>query len=121
MVERRQTERDTSLCFRSALLRRGHCRATRTCAPVATGSLLCGIGRPEILAGLLEGYIRTTAAVFWGLMPFVYGLSHAYILLELPSTVDPSVGHCVHFLFLILLTEINDIIQSVIGRSFGKH
>ncbi|MCX7396682.1 MAG: phosphatidate cytidylyltransferase [Planctomycetales bacterium] len=88
---------------------------------LAPAAFFVALGGLRSWLGLIEGYIRTTAAVFWGLMLFVYGLSHAYFLLELPSTVDPPVGHCGHFLFLILLTETNDIMQALVGRRFGKH
>lgn len=81
---------------------------------------LVSVGGLRSWLGLIEGYIRTTAAVFWGLMLFVYGLSHAYLLLELPGTTKPPVGPCGWFLFLILLTETNDIMQAVIGRRLGQ-
>ena len=86
---------------------------TPVCFLVAVGGLRSWLG-------LVEGYIRTTAAVFWGLMLFVYGLSHAYLLTELPSNAVPPVGQCGWFLFLILLTETNDIMQAIIGRRLGK-
>ncbi len=81
---------------------------------------LVTVGGLRSWLGLIEGYIRTTGAVFWGLMLFVYGLSHAYLLSELPGTTAPPVGPCGWFLFLILLTETNDIMQAVIGRRIGK-
>lgn len=89
----------------------------RTWAPAV---FLVSVGGLRSLLGLIEGYIRTTAAMFWGLMLFVYGLSHAYLLLELPGSTEPPVGPCGWFLFLILLTETNDIMQAVIGRRLGK-
>ena len=87
---------------------------------LAPAVFLVSAGGLRSWLGLIEGYIRTTAAMFWGLMLFVYGLSHAYLLLELPGTPEPPVGPCGWFLFLILLTETNDIMQAIIGRCLGK-
>ena len=87
---------------------------------MAPAVFLVALGGLRSWLGLIEGYIRTTAAMLWGLMLFVYGLSHAYLLSELPSTVGPPVSNYGYFLFLILLTETNDIMQAVIGRRFGK-
>ena len=51
----------------------------------------------------------------------VYGLSHSLFLFELDSTSEPLVGPAGWFLFLVLLTEMNDIMQAVVGRKIGKH
>jgi len=69
---------------------------------------------------LVDGYIRTTAAVFWGLMLFVFCLSHAYFLVGISDTVEPTVGSVGWFLYLVILTETNDIAQAIVGRRFGK-
>jgi phosphatidate cytidylyltransferase len=70
--------------------------------------------------GITQGYIRTTAALFWGLMLFVYCLSHAAMLFEVSEGMPPHVGQVGWFLFLVLLTETNDIMQAIIGRRLGR-
>lgn len=95
----------------------GDYEIVRQLAPVV---FLVTIGGLRSWLGVIAGYIRTTAAVFWGLILFLYGLSHACMLDELPIVADPPVGRCGWFLFLVLLTETNDIMQAVIGRRFGK-
>lgn len=80
--------------------------------------VVCGGMRAFL--GLIDGYLRATAAMVWGLMLFVFALSHAWLLLKLPFETEPSVGRVGWFLFLILLTETNDIMQAITGRRFGK-
>ncbi|MGD9633457.1 MAG: phosphatidate cytidylyltransferase [Pirellulales bacterium] len=84
-----------------------------------------------VLLGQTEGFIQSTSAIHWGLMTTVFCLSHAAYLFVMepgvaprwpmssdglsPSTVGPAL-----LLFLILLTELNDIFQYLWGKSFGK-
>lgn len=68
-----------------------------------------------------KDYIRITAGMFWGAMLMIYGLSHSLFLFEVDSVDEPLVGTAGWFLFLVLLTEMNDIMQAVVGRKFGKH
>lgn len=74
----------------------------------------------QILIGENEGFLENTSKVQWGLMMFVFGLSHlAYMI-----TLDPINGGDVSgkelVLYLVLLTEINDVLQYVWGKSIGK-
>jgi len=89
----------------------------RQAAPVV---FLIVLGGLRASLGKVDGYIRTTAALFLGLMLLVYCLSHAAMLLTVESPHVPYVGSIGWFLFLILLTEINDIMQAIIGRRFGR-
>ena len=65
-------------------------------------------------------YIRTTAGIYWGAMLLIYALSYALYLFDIDSAVEPVSGSAGPFLFLILLTEMNDIMQAIVGRKFGK-
>jgi len=78
------------------------------------------LGGTRACLGITQGYIRTTAAMFWGLMLFVYCLSHAGMLFEISPDNQPPVGRVGWFLFLVLLTETNDIMQAITGRRLGK-
>lgn len=68
-----------------------------------------------------KGFVRTTAGLFWGSMLMIYALSHALLLFELDRETLPLVGPAGGFLFLVLMTELNDIMQAVVGRKFGKN
>jgi phosphatidate cytidylyltransferase len=67
-----------------------------------------------------QNFIRLTAGAYWGVMLLVYALSHALFLFEIESP-QPVVGKVGWFLFLILITESNDIAQALVGRKIGKH
>ena len=68
-----------------------------------------------------KGYIRSAGGLLWGIMFLGYGVSHAAALLILPSSSDGPLGPVGWFLFLVILTEADDIFQAVIGRLFGSH
>jgi len=78
------------------------------------------IASTRSLAGLMEDYIRTTAAAFLGMILFVYAPSYAYFVTTLSETLEPAVGAVGWFLYLVILTEASDIAQALIGRAIGK-
>jgi phosphatidate cytidylyltransferase len=75
----------------------------------------------QLLQGKAAGYIRTTGGLFWGIVVLIYGLSHAAYLFILPASLKGSAGPAGWFLFLLILTEFNDIFQAIIGRAMGAH
>ncbi len=85
--------------------------------PIA-GLILFGISRVSL--GNSEDYIRITGGLYWGTMLMIYGLSYSLLLFDVQSETLPPVGPAGWFLFLVLLTEMNDIMQAIIGRKFGK-
>ena len=87
---------------------------------MAPAVFLVVVGGWRAWRGVVDGYIRTTAAMIWGLLLFVYALSHAYLLLDLPMAAEPRTGRFGWLVYLILLTETNDIMQAVTGRRFGR-
>lgn len=100
-----------------AVLLIGPSEIARETAPVI---LIVVIGGWQASRGVVDGYLRTTAAMIWGLLLFVYALSHAYLLLDLPMDSEPRAGRFGWLVYLILLTETNDIMQAVTGRRFGR-
>lgn len=76
----------------------------------------------EILTGETKDFIARTSRIFWGLMLFVYCLSHmAYLLAkdqEYPE--GPPYGRQM-LLFLVFLTEFNDVCAFTFGKLFGRH
>jgi phosphatidate cytidylyltransferase len=89
----------------------------RQTAPVV---FLVSLGGMRACLGNTQAYVRTTVAMFWGLMLIVYCLSHAAMSLEISTVAQPLTGRVGWFLFLILLTETNDIMQAITGRRCGK-
>jgi phosphatidate cytidylyltransferase len=75
----------------------------------------------QLLRGNPGGYVRTLGGLFWGMMVLIYGLSHAAYLFIFPATAGGPAGPAGWFLFLVVLTEADDIFQAIIGRAFGSH
>ena len=95
----------------------GDAEQMQVIAPVA---IVLVLGAARAWLGLVTDFIRVTAAMIWGELLFVYCLSHAYFLLVLPGLPEPWVGNLGWFLYLVILTESNDIAQALIGRKFGR-
>ena len=57
----------------------------------------------------------------WTLMLTVFGLSHMAYLLSLPDIAGFKPGGRGLLLFLVFLTEINDVMQFTWGKLLGKH
>jgi phosphatidate cytidylyltransferase len=74
-----------------------------------------------VLTGQTSGFLETAGITFLGLMLIVFLFSHAVLLLSLPDRVNPAGGAFGLFLYLVVLTEGNDIAQALWGRQFGRH
>jgi phosphatidate cytidylyltransferase len=74
-----------------------------------------------VIAGETQGFIKAAGTLHWGLMVTVFSLSHAAFLLALPHDVNPQAGGDGLLLYLLLLTEINDVGQYVSGKLLGRH
>lgn len=74
-----------------------------------------------VIAGETQGFIKAAGTLHWGLMVTVFSLSHAAYLLALPHEVNPLAGGDGLLLYLLLLTEINDVGQYCSGKLLGRH
>ena len=74
-----------------------------------------------ILTGNTRSFLRDVSGLYWGLVLVVYCLSHAAYLLTLSPTPNPSGGAVGWFIYLLVLTEGNDIAQALWGRRYGVH
>ena len=74
-----------------------------------------------LIKGEPQGYIRSAGGLLWGIMFLGYGISHAAFLMTLPAAASGPLGPAGWFLFLVILTEANDIFQAIVGRAFGSH
>ncbi len=100
------------------LLLNGQAAELRAMAPIV---FVLAIGGLRACLGRTEQYIRTTASITWGMLLFVYGISHAVMVMQQDQLSEPRTGSVGWFLFLLLLTECNDIMQAITGRKFGRH
>lgn len=73
-----------------------------------------------ILIGETTGFLRAIGTLQWGLMITVFSLSHAAYMLVLPVSVNPAGGSMGLLIYLVFLTEFNDVAQYIWGKSFGK-
>ncbi|MBI1311130.1 phosphatidate cytidylyltransferase, partial [bacterium] len=95
----------------------GWTEAARLFLPIG-GLMLLSVS--QTAAGRTTGFTRAVPAWYWGLLLLVYGPSHAVMLWSLPANPRADVGPAGWFLYLIVLTEINDIAQAFFGRHWGK-
>lgn len=73
-----------------------------------------------ITIGETAGFLRAAGTLHWGLMTTVFSISHAAFLLVLPESGNPGAGGAGWLLFLVLLTQTNDVAQYVWGKRLGK-
>jgi phosphatidate cytidylyltransferase len=74
-----------------------------------------------LMIGETEGYLRASGTLQWGLMTTVFSLSHTAFLLILREKANPDVvaGPGL-MLYLVVLTQLNDVAQYVWGKSLGR-
>jgi phosphatidate cytidylyltransferase len=74
------------------------------------------------LKGETKGFLRAAGTMHWSLMTTVFALSHLAYLLNLPAGAH---GHArwsglTLLIFLLFLTEFNDVCQFVWGKMLGR-
>ena len=73
------------------------------------------------LKGDTTGIIKSMATLHWILMLTVFGISHMAYLLSLPEIPGFAAGGRGLLLFVVFITEINDVMQFTWGKLFGRH
>jgi phosphatidate cytidylyltransferase len=73
-----------------------------------------------ILIGETKGFVRAAGTLHWGLMTTVFAVSHVAYLLVLPDDVNPRGGGAGLVLYLVFLTEFNDVAQFLWGKTLGR-
>ena len=66
------------------------------------------------------GFVMSVSQIHWGLMAFVFGLSHMAYLLSMPAIGHTQVNGRTLLLFLVFVTEMSDVLQYVWGKLLGK-
>jgi phosphatidate cytidylyltransferase len=74
-----------------------------------------------VLIGETEGFLNAIGTLHWGLMLTVFTLSHLCYLLNLPTTGGAAAAGVSLLVYLVLLTEINDIAQYIAGKLWGRY
>ncbi|PIE42218.1 MAG: phosphatidate cytidylyltransferase [Gammaproteobacteria bacterium] len=72
-----------------------------------------------VIIGETAGFIRSAATLHWGAMLSVFSLSHLAMLSQLKD-VRVDAGGLGLVLLALLLTQFNDVMQYVCGKTFGK-
>jgi phosphatidate cytidylyltransferase len=73
-----------------------------------------------VLIGETAGFLRAIGTLHWGLMVTAFSLSHMAFLLVLPPANNPAGGAMGLLVYLVVLTELNDVAQYMWGKSLGK-
>jgi phosphatidate cytidylyltransferase len=74
-----------------------------------------------VLARETAGFVASASQLQWGLMAFVFGLSHLAMLLKLPAIDNSSANGRTLLLFLVFVVEMSDVLQFVWGKTLGRH
>ena len=74
-----------------------------------------------VIIGEIKDFLRAVGTLHWGLMTTVFSISHIAFLLVLPVQQNPAAGGAGLVLFLVFLTQFNDVAQFVWGKMLGKH
>ena len=73
-----------------------------------------------VLIGETKGFVDAAATLHWGAMITVFSLSHISYLLVLRHPVYAPSGGASLVLYLVVLTQLNDIAQYLWGKRFGR-
>ncbi|TVU70085.1 MULTISPECIES: phosphatidate cytidylyltransferase [Cobetia] len=73
-----------------------------------------------VFVGETSGFIRSLGTIHWAVMLSVLCISHIAYLLQLPVKNEQAGGLGL-VLFLIFITQFNDVCQYIWGKTLGKH
>jgi phosphatidate cytidylyltransferase len=74
-----------------------------------------------VLARETTGFVASASQIQWGLMAFVFGLSHLAMLLIWPAIPGTAANGRTLLLFLVFVVEISDVLQYCWGKTLGRH
>lgn len=74
-----------------------------------------------VLSGNTSNFLRAAGVLHWGVMTTVFSLSHLGFLLMLPATTaNPNGSGAALVLYVIILTQLNDVAQFIWGKALGS-
>lgn len=74
-----------------------------------------------VLSKETKGFVESASQIQWGLMIFVFGLSHMAYLLTFPTIDATAANGRTLVLFLVFVVEMSDVLQYIWGKTFGRH
>lgn len=69
-----------------------------------------------VSVGETQGFLRAISTLAWGLVIMVFSLGHLAYLFLLPPLQNSGAGGAGLFLFLMILTQLNDVAQFLFGK-----
>ena len=72
------------------------------------------------MLGETKGFIRAVGSYQWATMTTVFAISHVAYLLMLPAEENPAGGGVGLVIYLVFLTQFNDVAQYIWGKKFGN-
>jgi phosphatidate cytidylyltransferase len=82
--------------------------------------LFLAIPTRMVLIGETAGFLRAVGTIHWGAMTTVFSIGHVAYLLVLPSSINPNGAGPGLVLFLVVLTQLNDVAQFLSGKAIGR-
>ncbi|MCA9015363.1 MAG: phosphatidate cytidylyltransferase [Planctomycetaceae bacterium] len=73
-----------------------------------------------VLIGETKGFIHSAGIIHWAVMLTVFCISHIAYLLVLPVK-NPEAGSMGLVIFLLFMTQFNDVCQYIWGKLLGRH
>ena len=73
-----------------------------------------------VIVGETRDFLRSAGTLHWGLMTLVFSISHVAYLLVLPTAGESGAGGPGLLLYLVFLTQSNDVAQFLWGKSMGR-
>ena len=74
-----------------------------------------------VLSKETKGFVESASQIQWGLMIFVFGLSHLAFLLTLTPSGNSVANGRTLVLFLVFVVEMSDVLQYIWGKTLGRH
>lgn len=74
-----------------------------------------------VLSKETKGFVESASQIQWGLMIFVFGLSHMAYLVTLPNLGETKANGRTLVLFLVFVVEMSDVLQYIWGKTLGRH
>lgn len=73
-----------------------------------------------VFARETRGFVTSASQLQWGLMAFVFGLSHLALIAELEPETAREIDGKALLLFLVFTVEMSDVLQFVFGKLTGR-
>ena len=74
-----------------------------------------------VLSKETKGFVESASQIHWGMMIFVFGLSHMAYLLTFSTIGDTAANGRTLVLFLVFVVEMSDVLQYIWGKTLGRH